>query len=113
MHRIYSFVVESYVIHWTLNHTLLDEWNVATTKSRSNTTNGQSTHHHVRHAIWSFVLVSAVLLVVVKGKVFTLLLGLYNDRFKRSGASSSIEQMPPLLNTALLSDEGDGNGSYS
>ena len=110
MHRIYSFVVESYVIYWTLNHTLLDEWNVATTKSRSNTTNGQSTHHRVRHAIWSFVLVSAVLLVVVKGKVFTLLLSLYNDKFKRSGPSS-IEQMPPLLNTALLSEEGNDSDS--
>jgi len=44
--------------------------NVATTKSRS--TNDKTTHHHIRH-IWSFVLVSAVLLVVVKGKVFTLL----------------------------------------
>jgi len=74
-------------------------WMNVVTKSRS--TNDNSTHHHVRHAIWGFVLVSAVLLVVVKGKVFTLLLSLYNDKFKRSGASSSIEQMPPL-NTALL-----------
>ena len=78
------------------------------TKSRR--TNDKSTHHHVRHAIWSFVLLSAVLLVVVKGKVFTLLLSLYNDRFKRSGASS-IEQMPPL-NTALLSKEDCGSANF-
>lgn len=84
-------------------------WMNVATKSRSNT-NRKSTHHHVRHAIWSFVLVSAVLLVVVKGKVFTFLLSLYNNKFKRSGPSS-IEQMPPLLNTALLSDEGNGRHS--